>query len=386
MGCGELYRRSDDRWSFRLKSSDGQTLAVDAGQGYSTKDAARAALEQLLRSDFKGAIGEAATVVCGLEITEDTTLDGDLTCSTGPALVVAADGVTLDLGGFKVSGNPDATGEGPGILLREVTGSTVKNGTVQHFDAGIVIAGGSANVVQDVTAQDNVGSTAGDLGDGIVAINSSQNRIQGCAVQRNGPYSGIALVEASSENLIRGNIVTDNNMLHLGDPSEGRQNMGIRIEGPAANKNKVVGNTIKGSGADGISIHSTFDLANEENTVAKNTSNANGASGRGSGIKLFSTAVDAVSPSRNIIKDNVTDDNTTYGVSVESAGDGVGASENKLIRNKARGNLVYDGHDANTDPPCDANVWDENDLGTVSQQCLRVSTAAAAGQPDPRPA
>ena len=42
-------------------------------------------------------------VQCGDVITQDTTLDSDLTCANEPALVIGADGVTLDLGGYAIS-------------------------------------------------------------------------------------------------------------------------------------------------------------------------------------------------------------------------------------------------------------------------------------------
>ena len=80
-----------------------------------------------------------------------------------------------------------------------------------------------------------MGQPNGDYGDGIVLSNTSRNRIVGNTVQRNGPYSGISLVLKSQYNEIRNNVVTDNNMMQAGDAGAGRQDMGIRIEGPAAN-------------------------------------------------------------------------------------------------------------------------------------------------------
>jgi len=198
---------------------------------------------------------------CGAEITQDTTLERDLVCERGPALVIAADGVTLDLGGHSVSCNGTARSHGPGILLREVSRSTVRNGTVEQFDAGVVVEGGSANVVENLTVRDNVGSTDGDLGDGIVVTNSRENRIESNTVERNGPFSGISLGLQAQGNMIRGNAVTDNNMLDSADPASGRQTMGIRVEGPEANRNTIAGNTVTGSGGDGISVLATCETS-----------------------------------------------------------------------------------------------------------------------------
>ncbi len=386
-GSGEIQRREDGKWSFLVRTSSGEAVATDMGEGYPAKAAARAVLEQLLRGDFDGPILEEPGLMCGQEITEDTTLEDDLVCTSGPGLIVAADNITLDLGGHTISGTPGT----PGILLRNVTGVTVQNGTVQGFGAGVVLSEGSRNTIRNLTAQDNIGSVSGELGDGINVLNSSDNLIQGNNVLRNGPYSGISLVEKCQGNMVRGNIVADNNMLHTGNPTDGRQDMGIRMEGPEANNNQVIDNTVTGSGAEGISLHATCTNVdatpqcvgsppNENNEVARNTCNGNGSSGQGSGIKLFSTP-NAVAPARNSITDNVTDNNATNGISVDSGGPNVGATENTIARNKAHGNGRYDASDGNTATPCDANVWKDNDFGTVNQPCVRGSQT----QPPPAP-
>lgn len=316
---------------------------------------------------------------CGDEITQDTRLDEDLTCTSGPALVVAADNVTLDLGGRVVSGDPEATDATPGILLRGVSGCTVRNGTVERFGAGVVVSDGGRNVVEYVTAQDNVGPADGDFGDGIVVSDSQDNTIRHNTVRRNGPYSGISLAENSQGNEVSDNVVTDNNMMHVGDPSAGRQAMGIRIEGPAANRNKVLRNTVTGSGSSGITVHPTCvnrdsctgTPPNEHNEIVDNHSNNNGTSGRGDGIMAFSLP-NPVPPTRNSISGNVADNNASNGIAV-----GEGSLENRISRNRGRGNGEYDGYDGNTHPPCATNVWEDNDFGLASQPCTRAPEVTA---------
>ena len=324
---------------------------------------------------------------CGAEITQDTTLERDLVCERGPALVIAADGVTLDLGGHSVSCNGTARSHGPGILLREVSRSTVRNGTVEQFDAGVVVEGGSANVVENLTVRDNVGSTDGDLGDGIVVTNSRENRIESNTVERNGPFSGISLGLQAQGNMIRGNAVTDNNMLDSADPASGRQTMGIRVEGPEANRNTIAGNTVTGSGGDGISVLATCEdfnseppcagtPPNEHNEITGNTSNGNGKSGQGCGIRMFSMA-DPVAPVSNIIRDNVADGNASYGIAVDDAGPG--SPGNTVVGNRAHGNREYDGSDGALMPPCGKNVWQANDFGSVNQPCVSRPGPEAPG-------
>lgn len=316
------------------------------------------------------------SLACGQEITEDTTLDRDLTCRSGPALIVAADGITLDLGGHTVFGDRMGGNTGPGIVLRDVHRATVRNGTVQYFGAGVVIAGGGHNVVENVVAQDNIGTTQGDFGDGIVLDGSSDNRIEENTVQRNGPFSGISLLNESQRNEVRGNLVADNSMSHVGDPSAGRQDMGIRMEGPGASDNVVEGNAVTGSGADGIVVLPTCldptsdppcvgASANAGNRIAGNTSNGNGRSGAGDGIRLFSMAA-PVAPTRTTIADNVANDNTTNGISIDAR-----ATSNTITGNRANGNGRFDGHD-NNPQPCDDNTWEGNDFGTANHPCVNA--------------
>jgi len=376
-GSGELYKGTEGKWTFRVKASNGKVVAIDDGPGYKAKAEARAVLQKLLNGDYKGPIREPAAVTCGKEISANTTLDGDLACSgDGPALIVTADNVVLDLGGFTVSGSGSAAAF-PGILLRNVKGVTVRKGTIKGFGAGVAIAGGANNVIQNLTVQDNIGSTDGDFGDGITLNASSGNVVQGNTVRRNGPFAGISLVGACTKNEIRDNVISDNNMLP-GDPSMGRQAMGIRFEGPGADNNKVLGNTVTNSGAEGICVLPTCTdpqagcagtPGNEGNEISKNMCHGNGTSGQGSGIRLFAVP-QPVAASNTTITDNVTNDNVTFGIAVDAVGNAnPGPTKNKISGNSGKGNGQFDGYDGNT-PACGTNVWKGNDFAKANQPCV----------------
>jgi len=375
-GSGELVKDGDGKWGFRVKASNSKVLAVNDPPGYGTKAEARSVLTKLLHGDYDGPIREPAAVAFGQEIKANTTLDGDLTGSGGPALIVTADNVVLDLGGFTITGH-GASAASPGILLRNVKGVTVRKGTVTGFGAGVAIAGGSKNRVENITAQDNIGSTDGDFGDGITLNASTGNVIQGNTIRRNGPFSGISLVGACSKNEIRDNVISDNNMLP-GDPSTGRQDMGIRVEGPAANNNKITGNTVTNSGAEGICILPTCKdrqagcagtPGNEGNEISNNMSHNNGTSGQGSGIRLFAVP-QPVAASKTVITDNVTNDNVTFGISIDAVGAAnPGPPKNKVTGNSGSGNAQFDGFDGNT-PGCGSNTWKSNTFAKVNQPCV----------------
>jgi len=313
-----------------------------------------------------------------VEVADDLVLDADLVCAEGPALVVVADGVTLDLGGHTVKAGARFRTKGPGILLRGVTGCTVRNGTVRHFEAGVAIEGGGSNVIEDLTVEDNVGSPDGDYGDGIVVNESRENTIRGNVVRRNGPFSGISLGRGASSNEVAGNTVADNNMEDFEYADAGRQTMGIRIEGPSASHNRIIGNTVTGSGCDGIVVLATCDNPgdeppcvgtppNEHNEIAGNTTSRNGTSGRGCGIRLFSMPL-PMPPVHNVVRDNVADDNTSYGIALD--GLPLKAPGNQAVGNRGRGNGEFDGSDGTLMPPCGRNVWEDNDFGTVNQPCV----------------
>ncbi len=55
-GKGELYKRKDGKWAFRVKASNGQVVAT--GQGYAAKSSARSTLEKLLSGAYAGPIVE----------------------------------------------------------------------------------------------------------------------------------------------------------------------------------------------------------------------------------------------------------------------------------------------------------------------------------------
>jgi hypothetical protein len=309
------------------------------------------------------AFATPAPVKCGTVITESTTLTANVgPCAKG-GLVIGADNVTLDLGGFAVMGKANRTGDGVGILVSGRTGVTVRNGRVTDFDAGVAIEGGSANVVEDLLVKDNIGSNKrGDFGDGIAISASSSNRIVGNDVIHNGPFDGVGLVGASSGNVVENNVVSQNNVPFTGDD-------GIRIEGPGATNNTVRANTVDGNTLDGIAVFSdqaTGNL-NAGNVIETNTVTANGfgfiGARPGEGIRTFLRA------NSNTIRSNQVHDNAGSGILIAN-----GSLSNEILTNDSTNNARqaapgtrFDLHDGN--PGCDANTWSANVFGTANQAC-----------------
>jgi hypothetical protein len=81
-----------------------------------------------------GSTAYAANDLCGQTITQSLTLTADQTC-TGDGLIVSGDGITIDLGGFTLSGDGDPGDDG--IDVSAAGRVTIKNGTIRNFDAGV---------------------------------------------------------------------------------------------------------------------------------------------------------------------------------------------------------------------------------------------------------
>jgi parallel beta-helix repeat protein len=95
---------------------------------------------------------EARTVTCGEVITEDTVVSNDLDCVTsGAALVIGADDVTLNLNGHTITAEPDfSTGANTdGILSEQNDGVVIRNGYVEAstlYGTGILVTGGGNRI------------------------------------------------------------------------------------------------------------------------------------------------------------------------------------------------------------------------------------------------
>jgi parallel beta-helix repeat protein len=286
-------------------------------------------------------------LACGSVLTQSTKLANDIGPCPGDGLIIGASNITLDLNGHSVTGtfDPLTPGRPPmdeGITLRQVQGSTVKNGEVTHFSTGVMIDGGSANRVTQMNVHDNRGRPS--AGDGITVFGSDRNRVHNNRVVHNGPASGITLLAdesvgsaGSSYNEISDNVVLDNNIPEIdtdGTPNW-RRDIGIAIEGPGATHNQILRNRIDNSGTHGIQIFPACSngynvsggcpdtVPNDYNVIRDNQSNRNGTSEPkdgfpvGDGISILAMGPSVVKLSaHNTIEGNTTDANQRNGISL----------------------------------------------------------------------
>jgi len=341
--------------------------------------------------ELVGTAAAAPAISCGTVITTTTKLTTDVGPCPGTGLVIAADNITVNLDGHRVSGDPGARGSGPdqaGVVLRQVHGVTLKNGTVRGFDAGVAIRAGGRNTVTGVRAIDNVNyrvvtgrnalppgnGLSCDLGDGIAVLGSNANRLVGNTIVGNGPYSGTAMIDQSDHNMVANNEVADNDIVnqHASDGATvcgglagevgaaGRlvQDVGVRIEGPGATHNTVAGNHIVRSALAGVMVtafRNAFPQANNGfNQIVGNSIFQTGLRTReiqdsfdgyhSSGIMLHNSGTTEVSLSYgNTIAGNTSSDNVGGGIEVIGTFPGsgeVGVGGNTITGNVTNNNRL----------------------------------------------
>jgi nitrous oxidase accessory protein NosD len=147
---------------------------------------------------MSGSPGQAFAnhIHCGDAITQDASLDSDLRCSEGSAIVIGADNITLNLNGYAIDDRSHQIGSPIGIDNRAGHDNvTVENGHIRGYDIGIYLDQASGNRVRDVTV------ARGNQTWGVFLSHSDGNEIEHVSAQSyEGP--GIYLSE-SDRNVIR---------------------------------------------------------------------------------------------------------------------------------------------------------------------------------------
>jgi len=306
-----------------------------------------------------------AVPACGDVITGDTVLPDDVGPCTDGGLVVAADGVTLDLDGHTIFGTGDV-GDGVGVLLDGVSGAGVVNGTITRFDAGVFVRNGEANELARMRVLHNgwspeMARPAGiqSFGDGVL-LNSDFNSIHHNLIAGNGPNDGIGIFATSGWNTIRDNIVRGNDIGH----GRMRFDDGIRLES-AAHDNLVERNLVERNGRSGIATYAY----GAGNVIRSNVVRRNGLASvdgvravqGGHGIAVR----DGAAPTE--VRGNRVPGNAGDGIRVEGRG-------NLIVRNQTGGNGAagagFDLHDTNRRPRCDGNTWRANSSETAFPECV----------------
>jgi parallel beta-helix repeat protein len=157
--------------------------------------------ERLLQLTLLTAIGllaaaapaSAQTLTCGQVITQDTTLESDMTCYDSPSnigVVIGAPGITFDLAGHSIRTT------GSAVVNEGHHDVTIRNGTVSGEEGAVRLTGVKRNLIEDM---DFVRGTLY----GVRAFNSDRNRI----VSSDFAAMGVSLLDGSDRNVVAGNSI-----------------------------------------------------------------------------------------------------------------------------------------------------------------------------------
>lgn len=295
----------------------------------------------------------ASNVVCGQRLFVSTKLDGDV----GPCpqdvggVVIAADGITLDLNGFAILGPPvlESFGVVPiGVKLNTQNDVTVKNGVVRGFKSGLSISGGRNNTVTGITSMEN-GLEGGINAAGIeVWAPSADNSIIGNTFVNN--VIGIALIGPSGSSSDLGNHIASNTV---------RNNvMGIVV---GMGGTTLLRNDVSNNRDGGIAVFGSPNTFLDRNTVSEN-----GLSNGGDAIGLFADTTEVR------VEGNTVTGNGGNGIALSN-----GATSNLIVDNTSLSNgqsaATAGGLDLRDDtlaPPCGNNTWTNNTFNTANQPCI----------------
>lgn len=251
----------------------------------------------------------AAHVGCGVIVTQDTTLDSDLVDCPANGVLIAAEGVTLDLAGHTI----DGAGAFGVVTTGRSSGTTVTGGRVRGFQNavslvnggghllrnlelsgghdGILLVGVTNTVVENVLAWGNDGSGLNMPGARNVLVTDSVLVANGAGVSASG--AGSSRLEHSffgwnTFHGLRFAGLSDSVLFANGVHANG--SVGIRLE-EGSSGNVLSGNRVSGSGTDGIVLADDSGA----NRLERNRSVRNGADGfdlAGAGTTLVGNRAD----------------------------------------------------------------------------------------------
>ena len=298
----------------------------------------------------------APALQCGATLTKSTTLTEDLLRCPGTALVIGADGITVNLAGHTISGTNAAGGEGiandghagvrivgsgkitdfrlNGVGMRKAPKSVVRGLTIRRIGAGGVenepVSAGIL-IVESPGSQLVGNDVANDVkayqSDGAVVLKSRGTLVRSNKLSHNA-WNGLALFESAGSRIIgnefdaNGNNGTEVNggsdsVLVSGNNADSNKAAGIVLG--AAKKARILRNTAKGNDT-GLFF---FDL--HDSLISKNT-----ATGNRDGIDL---AGGQHGSDGNRVTGNTANRNAVTGIAIVER-----ANNNVVSRNVANGN------------------------------------------------
>jgi parallel beta-helix repeat protein len=216
---------------------------------------------------------------CGQVITQNVILTSNLRCVDSDGLIVGASEIVIDLNGHTITGpNSDRdikTSNKVGISVPNVNNVVIKDGTIEEFQAGILLTGSQNVEVSGIVSKDNqiglFNTGAGLINIHLSIIMNNQIGIAGHSTQQStiednilfqNTLAGITLVNSDNS------IVTLNSITQSGN--------GIYIDNQSTqnniNFNNVLLNTIDINNANGLPVNTNINTYDQNNCMTSNPS------------------------------------------------------------------------------------------------------------------
>lgn len=215
-------------------------------------------------------------------------LKHDLTTNqtSGAAIVITANNVTLDLNGWKVGGQAAGPNTGASGIESNAVNVTVKNGTVRGFYYGVLLIGRGA-VVENLLLDQNTSHGIWVSGQDTIVRNNQVVDTGGQTLNNGEATTGIRALGT-------GSLIEHNSVSNLIDTIVSAE-VGILVLGTnSLVRNNFITDTAKptsGGSSWGISANTTF-VSVDQNTISNFNRGINYFTGVGTGIYARNTVTD----------------------------------------------------------------------------------------------
>ena len=216
---------------------------------------------------------------CGQVITQNVILTSNLRCADSDGLIVGASDIVIDLNGHTITGpNSDRdikTSSKVGISVPNVNNVVIKDGTIEEFQAGILMTGSQNVEVSGIVSKDNqiglFNTGAGLINIRLSIIMNNQIGIAGHSTQQStiennilfqNTLAGVTLVNSDNSIVTLNSITQSGNDIYIDNQST-QNNI---------NFNNVLLNTIDINNANGLPVNTNTNTYDQNNCMTSNPS------------------------------------------------------------------------------------------------------------------
>jgi len=216
---------------------------------------------------------------CGQVITQNVVLTSNLNCADSDGLIVGASDIVIDLNGHTISGpdvdSQEKTSSKVGVMIPNMNNVVVQDGTIQGFQAGILMTGSQNVELSNIISKNNqmgAFSTGASIVNAHLSIfmnneigfaghSTQQATIQDNILFQN-TLAGITLVNSDNGLLTLNSITESGNGLYVDNQSTNNN----------INFNNVLLNTVDINNANGLPVNTNTNTFDQNNCMTANPS------------------------------------------------------------------------------------------------------------------